>query len=113
MSFTTILWLEKHGGQGTNEILAQVHPTVEQVVISPLTEFIIGIDQLRKWKSLPPVPFNVEVRAFMVRSTKRMTIVVVIPLTAWGDRYKQSKIRCHPLSPWASFEVRVCPTSMI
>ena len=107
MSVTTILWLEKHGGQGTKEIRAQGHLTVELVVISPLTEFIIGIDQLRRWKSLTPVPLNVEVKAFMARRATWKTTVVVMALTAWGDWHKQSKITCRPFSSWASLEVRL------
>lgn len=50
---------------------------------------------------------NAEVIAFMVRRPKWKAIVIFLALTALGDRYKQSKIRYHPLSSWASFEVRL------
>lgn len=49
-------WKRKYGGQVINEILAQVHLTVEPIVISTLSKFIIGIDKLRRWKALSHVP---------------------------------------------------------
>lgn len=55
MSYTMVLWLEKCGGW-VNEILAQVHLMVGLIVISPLTEFIIQIHKLKRWKSLTLVP---------------------------------------------------------
>lgn len=41
MSSTMVLWLEKYGGQEINEILAQVHLTVELISYFS-TGFIIG-----------------------------------------------------------------------
>lgn len=80
-----------------NEILVQIHLTVDSLVISLITKFINGInleDGNPQANSL-----NSEVRAFIIRA-KWEIIVTLIVLTA-------KQIRLTPIFFWAPFEMRL------
>ena len=90
-----------------NESPTRGQVTVKPVLISPVTESIIGTGKLKKWKPLISAPWILTLEPL---GSCRRPVWFFTVVTAVGDRDAQSKIRHHPFSSW---EKAMAPHSRI